>query len=159
MCWPGAFPCRWTFRAPTKHSCTSLLLLGTQTLDASQKTNPQKTLPEILWWCITSVMWSLVTSLGPQALPLLLPSLDNTTPAVSHTLAPSLGCFRSVCFFLFRKRLIYYRFNFFNGILLYILNHLWKFNPPCPLHFLGNCLAQLVSRLSKALASLSWDTI
>lgn len=55
VCWPSAFPCRWTFRAPTKHSCTSLLLLGAQTLDASQKTNPQKTLPEILWWCITSL--------------------------------------------------------------------------------------------------------
>lgn len=41
--------------APTKHSCIFLPLLGTQTLDASQKTKPQKTLAENLLWGTTSL--------------------------------------------------------------------------------------------------------
>lgn len=84
--------------APTKHSWTALLLLlPTQTLHASQKIKPSKTLAEFCGGVQQTSMSSLVTSLDPQPLPLLFPSLGlgSTAPTVSHTLAPGVGCFRS----------------------------------------------------------------
>lgn len=59
-------------------------ILGTHTLNASHKTQPRKPWQKFYVGVQRASMPSLVTSLGPQPLLLLLPSLANTTPTVWH---------------------------------------------------------------------------
>lgn len=68
-----------------------------------RKLSPKKPWQKICCGVQQASVLSLVTSLDPEPLP-LLPGLGNTTPRVSHTLAPSAGCFRSnFIFFFFQK--------------------------------------------------------
>lgn len=105
--------------APTKHRCITLLLLPTQTLPHT-KLSPQKPWQKFFGGVQQTSMSSLVTSLDPQPLPLLLPTLGSTAPTVSHTLVPGVAASDQFLFFFFRQRLICYSFNYFIGVLIYI---------------------------------------